>query len=60
MNSIVDIATMLVIVGGILVLTRPGSQGPSLVDSIGGAFQGALATATGATPTGYAAAPTKA
>jgi hypothetical protein len=53
MNDIVDIATMLVVVGGIMVLARPGSQGPSLVSAFGNAFSGALATATGSIPSGY-------
>ncbi len=53
MHRVADIATAVVVVAGILVLTRPGSQGAKLVSAIGGAFVGALATATGATPKGY-------
>jgi hypothetical protein len=53
MNDLVDVATAIVVVAGILVLTRPGSQGPGLVTSIGNSFIGALGTATGGSP-GYA------
>lgn len=34
MNKLVDIATYAFIVSGILVLTRPGSQGPKFVTAI--------------------------
>jgi hypothetical protein len=47
-NQVVDVLTAIVIVGGILVLTRPGSQGPALVHNLGSAFSNALGTATGA------------
>ena len=47
MNQVFDVATAIVVVAGILVLTRPGSQGPSLVSSIGSSFTGALGAATG-------------
>lgn len=62
MNRIFDVATMIVVVAGIMVMVRPGSQGPHLVNAIGGAFNGALTTATGSgvpggfTPTGWAQA----
>lgn len=49
MNQIVDVLTAIVVVGGILVLTRPGSQGPQLVQSLTGGFSQALGTAVGAT-----------
>lgn len=46
-SSITDIFALIVVVGGILVLVRPGSQGPGLVSAFGNAFSGALAVATG-------------
>ena len=57
MNEIVDVLTAIVIVGGILVLTRSGSQGPALVQNLASGFSNALGTATGAAGTslGYAA-----
>jgi hypothetical protein len=53
MDKALDIATMLVVVAGIMVLVRPHSQGPGLVTAIGNAFSGSIATATGAIPNGY-------
>lgn len=47
MNKIVDIGTYAFIVGGILVLTRPGSQGPSFVRALGGSFSNVVQAATG-------------
>ena len=47
MNEIVDVLTAIVLVGGILVLTRPGSQGPGLVQNLTAGFGNALGTATG-------------
>jgi hypothetical protein len=47
MNEIVDVLTAIVVVGGILVLTRPGSQGPGLVQNLTAGFSNALGTATG-------------
>ena len=38
MNEIVDVLTAIVIVGGILVLTRSGSQGPALVQNLASGF----------------------
>ena len=56
MNKLVDVAAMIVVVAGIMVLVRPGSQGPALANSIGSAFTGSLATATGSgLPPGYTA-----
>ena len=57
MSDIVDVLTAIVIVGGILVLTRPGSQGPQLVQNLGSSFSNALGTAVGSggTITSYAA-----
>lgn len=48
MNQIVDVLTAIVVVGGILVLTRPGSQGPGLVQNLSSGFSNALGTAVGA------------
>ena len=42
-----DIAAAIVVVAGILVLVRKGSQGPAFVNSIGRAFSSALSVATG-------------
>jgi len=47
MNKWVDVVVVAFIVGGILVLTRPNSQGPQFVRALGSAFSGLLATATG-------------
>ena len=47
MNQIVDVFATIVIVGGILVLTKPGSQGPALVQNLTAGFGNALGVATG-------------
>lgn len=47
MNKVFDIAGAIVIVAGIMVLVRPGSQGPKFVTSLGQAFAGAVGAATG-------------
>lgn len=47
MNGIVDVLTAIVIVGGILVLTKPGSQGPALVENATSGFANSLGVATG-------------
>ncbi|MER5542468.1 hypothetical protein [Streptomyces sp. NPDC002589] len=47
MNKIVDILTGVIIVAGIMVLVRPGSQGPSLVNSVGSSFSSMIKAATG-------------
>lgn len=47
MNKAADIATYAFLVGGILVLTRPGSQGPAFVRALGGSFTGLVQGATG-------------
>jgi len=47
-NNVADVLGMIVIVGGILVLTRPGSQGPALVQNLTAGFSNALGVATGA------------
>lgn len=58
MNKVVDVLSMIVVVAGIMVLVRPGSQGPQLVNALGGAYVGGLATATGSgIPPGYTPIP---
>lgn len=47
MNQVTDILTYAFLVGGILVLTRPGSQGPKFVSALGGAFTGLVQGSTG-------------
>ncbi|MGA5128803.1 hypothetical protein ACPCTO_03250 [Streptomyces olivoreticuli] len=47
MNKVVDIFTGVVVVAGIMVLVRPGSQGPGLVSSIGNSFSAMIKAATG-------------
>lgn len=47
MNNIADIAVAIVVVAGILVLTRPGSQGPGLVENLGSSFGNAVGIASG-------------
>lgn len=47
MHKIADIATGLIVVAGIMVMVRPGSQGPGLVTNIGKAFSGAVTASTG-------------
>lgn len=47
MNRIFDVATYSFIVGAILVLTRPGSQGPKLVSAVGSSWANVLKAATG-------------
>ena len=47
MNEIIDVLSAIVVVGGILVLTKPGSQGPALVQNLTAGFGNALGVATG-------------
>lgn len=47
MNRFVDLGTYAFIVGGILVLTRPGSQGPGFVRSLGNSFANVVQASTG-------------
>jgi hypothetical protein len=46
MNKVADVAVAIVGVALIFVLTRPGSQGPSIVKAIGNSFSGAIQSAT--------------
>jgi hypothetical protein len=52
MNRIVDLGVYAFIVGAILVLTRPNSQGPKLVSALGSSFSGVVRAATGQGPGG--------
>lgn len=47
MNKIADVAAYAFLVGGILVLTRPGSQGPKLVNSLTSGYAHIVQAATG-------------
>lgn len=46
-NVLTDIVVYSMIVGGILVMTRPGSQGPSLVSASTNGYAGIVKAATG-------------
>lgn len=46
MHKVGDVAFAVVVVAGILVLTRKGSQGPDAIRAIGDAFSGAIGAAT--------------
>lgn len=47
MHKIADIATGVLVLAGIFVMVRPGSQGPKLVTSVGSSFSGVVKAATG-------------
>lgn len=47
MNKLVDLGTYAFLVAGILVLTRPGSQGPRFVTALGSSFSGIVKAASG-------------
>ena len=47
MNDIADIAVAIVVVAGILVLSRPGSQGPALIQNVTAGFGNAVGVASG-------------
>jgi hypothetical protein len=47
MNQVVDVFAAIVVVAGILVMTKPGSQGPALVHNITAGFGNSLGVATG-------------
>lgn len=58
MGKLVDVAALLVVVAGIMVMVRPGSQGPALVNAGKDLFVGSLTTATGSgVPYGYTPTP---
>lgn len=46
-NAITDLVVYSFIVGGILVLTRPGSQGPSFVKNLTGGYARIVQASTG-------------
>ena len=46
-NIFTDIVVYSMIVGGILVMTRPGSQGPALVTAGTNGYSGIVKAATG-------------
>ncbi len=46
-NQVIDVLSAIVVVGGILVLTKPGSQGPALVQNLTAGFGNALGVASG-------------
>jgi hypothetical protein len=48
-NEFFDVLIGIVVVAGILVMTKPGSQGPTLVQNLTNGFSGALGVATGGT-----------
>lgn len=47
MNQVVDVFAAIVVVAGILVMTKPGSQGPQLVQNATVGFANSLGVATG-------------
>jgi hypothetical protein len=47
MNKLFDLCTYAFIVAGILVLTRPGSQGPAFLQAAGGALENLVRGASG-------------
>lgn len=47
MNRLVDLGTYAFLVAGILVLTRPGSQGPKFVTALGNSFSHVVKAASG-------------
>ncbi len=46
-NVATDIVVYSMLVGGLLVMTRPGSQGPALVTAATGGYGGIVKDATG-------------
>lgn len=47
MNKIADTLTYAFLVGGILVMTRPGSQGPTLLKNLTSGYTHIVQAATG-------------
>jgi hypothetical protein len=56
LNRIFDFLVFSLVVAGIMVLTRPGSQGPRFVSAVGNAIAQVINAATG-TPTGATGSP---
>lgn len=50
-NAVTDFVVYSFLVGGILVLTRPGSQGPALVKNLTGGYARIVQASTGQTAT---------
>jgi hypothetical protein len=46
-NAITDLVTYSFLVGGILVFTRPGSQGPQFIKNLTGGYAGIVQASTG-------------
>jgi hypothetical protein len=46
-NVLTDIVVYSMLVGGLLVMTRPGSQGPGLVTAATGGYSNIVKAATG-------------
>lgn len=46
-NTATDIVTYAFLVGGILVMTRSGSQGPAFIKALTGGFAGIVDASTG-------------
>lgn len=47
MNKVTDVLTYAFFVGGILVMTRPGSKGPQFVKALGNSVTGLVQASTG-------------
>lgn len=47
MNKLVDLLTFALVIGGVLVMTRKGSQGPALVGAVTSGFVHIEQAATG-------------
>jgi hypothetical protein len=47
MHKVTDVLVLVVLVALAMVLVRPGSQTADVIRSLGGAFSGAIASATG-------------
>lgn len=50
-NTLTDLVVYSFLVGGILVLTRPGSQGPTFVKNLTGGYARIVQASTGQTVT---------
>jgi len=50
-NTLTDLVVYSFLVGAVLVLTRPGSQGPSLVKNLTNGYARIVQAATGQHPT---------
>jgi len=46
-NALTDLIVYSMIVGGILVMTKPGSQGPAFVKALTGGYAGIVQATTG-------------